>query len=65
MLQKLQSSFLSLQQQHEDLQQEINHRQEQVNQLQKQLLTAEESSRSLDSEVSLKADRVILTNILA
>ena len=66
MLQKLQTSFLSLQQQHKDLKQDIDNRQEQVNQLQEQLLTSEESSRNLDSEVShMTADRLILTNVLA
>ena len=65
MLQKLQTSFISLQQKHKDLEQDINNRQEQVNQLQEQLLMSEESSRNLDSEVSLTADRLILTNVLA
>ena len=73
MLQKLQTSFIPLQQKHKDLEQDINSHQEQdinshqeqVNQLQEQLLMAEESSRNLDSEVSLTADRLILTNMLA
>ena len=73
MLQKLQTSFISLQQKHKDLEQDINSHQEQdinshqehVNQLQEQLLMSEESSRNLDSEVSLTADRLILTNVLA
>ena len=65
MLQKLQTNFSSLQQQHKDLKQEISHRQAQVNQLQEQLLTAEESSRNLNSEVSLKADQLIIANVLA
>ena len=65
MLQKLQTSFLSLQQQHKNLKQEISNRQEAVNQLQEQLLVSEESSRNLDSEVSLTADQLILTNVLA
>lgn len=65
MLQKLQTSCISLQQRNKDLQQDINNRQEQVTQLQEKLLMSEESSRNRESEVSLTADRLILTNVLA
>lgn len=65
MLQKLQTNFSSLQQENEDLNQQINNHQERISQLQDQLLTAEESSRNLDSEVSLTPDQLIITNVLA
>ena len=65
MLQKLQTSCISLQQRNKDLQQDINNRQEQGTQLQEKLLMSEESSRNRESEVSLTADRLILTNVLA
>lgn len=64
MLQKLQTSFSSIQQQNEDLKQEINHRQEKVNQLEEQLLIAKESSQSIESEVSLTTNQLIITNML-